>query len=119
MLTTVEGTRLTSVFVRHFVGVSLNRQLIRDWRFEQVGRDSYVFSYVPLAEDGLEANLLELYDGFRRALGESAEVELRRETQLLVEASGKKRWIVNRYASAVGRPAPSSDERSGPGSAGC
>ena len=47
MLTTEDGTRQSSSFVRHFVGVSLNRQLIREWQLEQTGPTTFVFRFRP------------------------------------------------------------------------
>lgn len=96
MLLTEDGTRLSSVFIRHFVGVSLNRQLIREWQFEQVDRKQFVFRYVPLREEGLGENLEALRSSFRAALGASAQIEMRGVAEISPSPTGKVRWIVNR-----------------------
>lgn len=104
MLLTEDGTLLSSVFVRHFVGVSLNRQVIREWQLEQTGRGEFVFRYAPAREDGLADNLAKLDESFRAALGAGAKVEMARVAEVPQPASGKRRWIINRVA---GRPPPS------------
>lgn len=97
MLVTEEGTLLTSVFVRHFVGVSLNRQLIREWQFEQTGASAFVFRYVPLRSEGLEDNLAQLQVSFRKALGSSSKIELQAVSVIPPAPTGKTIWIVNRW----------------------
>jgi len=97
MLTTEDGTLLSSVFVRHFVGVSLNRQLIREWQLEQTGRQAFVFRYIPLAKDGLESNLRQLETTFRTALGKSAAIQMQEVVEVPPSPTGKTRWIVNRW----------------------
>lgn len=96
MLLTEDGTLLSSVFVRHFVGVSLNRQLIREWQFEQTDRRRFIFRYVSTAGSGLEENLRDLDAGFRKALGSSAEIEMQPVAEIPPSPTGKVRWIVNR-----------------------
>ncbi len=113
MLTTPEGTRLTSGFVRHFVGVSLNRQLVREWRFEQTGPANYVWSYVPASTAGLDENLRQVEAALRHALGAGAEVKLEAVDAIEREVTGKMRWVVNRHASTLGRSESSVDARSG------
>lgn len=95
MLLTEDGTWLTSVFVRHFVGVSLNRQLIREWQLEQTGRKEFIFRYVPVQEEGLEANLAKIKESFHLALGRSVNIELRRVSEIPLSPTGKMRWIIN------------------------
>jgi phenylacetate-CoA ligase len=109
MLHTEDGTLLTSVFVRHFVGVSLNRQLIREWQLEQVEPRRCVFRYLPLGEDGLAANLAELAEAFRLALGRGMTVQMERVDEIPRSASGKQRWIINRVRSDA---APAAGARS-------
>jgi phenylacetate-CoA ligase len=118
-ITTMDGTQLTSVFIRHTVGVSLNRQLVREWRFEQTGRGSYTFTYVPATAEGLDAILRELASVLRKALGSSATIEMRPVVALPIETSGKRRWVINRFASMPQRAASPVDARSEPGNAGC
>src|SRR5437867_4326546 len=96
MLTTEDGTRLSSAFVRHFVGVSLNRQLIREWQFEQAGPKQFIFRYVPLRNEGLKENLGQLQASFRTALGQSALIQMQQVTEIPPAPSGKMRWIMNR-----------------------
>jgi len=95
MLTTEDGTLLSSVFVRHFVGVSLNRQLIREWQLEQVGPRQFVFRYIPAQNDGLPENLARLRESFRLAFGKTAEIREQEVREIPVSATGKVRWIVN------------------------
>ncbi len=97
MLTTEDGTLLSSVFIRHFVGVSLNRQLIREWQFEQTGAKAFVFRYVPRKTDGLEENLRQLQAGFRTALGASAAIQLQQVSDIPPSPTGKTLWILNRW----------------------
>jgi phenylacetate-CoA ligase len=96
MLLTSDGTLLSSVFIRHFVGVSLNRQLIREWQFEQTALNEYVFRYVPLRREGLEANLTDLRHSFLKALGTAAQIQMCEVAEILPSATGKTLWIVNR-----------------------
>lgn len=96
MLLTDDGTLLSSVFIRHFVGVSLNRQLIREWQFEQTARGRFVFRYVASSGDGLEQNLRDLDSGFRKALGNSAEIQMESVSEIPPSPTGKVRWIINR-----------------------
>ena len=97
MLMTEDGTLQSSVFIRHFVGVSLNRQLIREWQFEQTDRTRFVFRYVPLKNDGLDENLLKLKDSFKLVFGTAAEIEMRQVMEIPPVATGKIRWIINSY----------------------
>lgn len=97
MLTTEDGTLLSSVFVRHFVGVSLNRQLIREWQFEQTGQSTFVFRYVPLRTEGLDENLRQLQSSFAKALGKSAAVQTEQVAEIPPSPTGKTLWIVNRW----------------------
>lgn len=96
MLTTEDGTRLSSVFIRHCVGVSLNRQLIREWQFEQSERNRFVFRYIPLRNDGLDANLRDLKSSFQAALGRSAAIEMEAVVEIPPSSTGKTLWILNR-----------------------
>lgn len=97
MLLTEDGTWQSSVFVRHFVGVSLNRQLIREWQLEQTGRTQFVFRYVPMKSEGLAENLRKLKESFQLVFGASAEIEMRQVTEIPPTATGKVRWIVNSF----------------------
>jgi phenylacetate-CoA ligase len=97
MLVTEDGTWQTSVFVRHFVGVSLNRQLIREWQLEQTGRTSFVFRYIALNDAGLADNLARLKESFRLVFGSSAEIQMLPVTEIPPSPSGKIRWIINSY----------------------
>jgi len=96
MLTTEAGTRVSSVFVRYFVGVSLNHQLIREWQFEQTAPGRFVFRYIPMAEVGLAENLEAIAASFRAVLGASADIRCERVAEIPSSASGKVRWIINR-----------------------
>jgi phenylacetate-CoA ligase len=100
MLTTEDGTRVSSVFVRHFVGVSLNRQLIREWQLEQTGARKFVFRYVPVSRDGLDENVGKLLQSFQLAFGRSTRVEALEVDQVALSPTGKMRWIINRVANA-------------------
>jgi len=95
MLLTEDGTLITSVFIRHFVGVSHNWQIIREWQLEQVDRRRFIFRYVPAIRSGLHANLEAIRLSFRKALGEGIELEMREEKEIPRSPSGKIRWIVN------------------------
>jgi phenylacetate-CoA ligase len=111
MLTTEDGTLLSSVFVRHFVGVSLNRQLIREWQLEQTGLRQFVFRYIPLQTEGLAENLARLEESFHLALGQSVAVELRQMSEIPPAPTGKVRWILSRVprdkkSSAPQKPEP-------------
>ena len=97
MLVTEDGTLLTSVFIRHFVGVSLNRQLVREWQFEQIGAGTFIFRYIPLRADGLEDNLKQIQASFRKALGAAVKIELRAVPEIRSAPTGKTLWIVNRW----------------------
>jgi phenylacetate-CoA ligase len=97
MLVTEDGTLLTSVFIRHFVGVSLNRQLIREWQFEQTGPGAFVFRYVPLRSEGLEDNLKQIQITFKKAIGAAARIELQAVAEIPPAPTGKTLWIVNRW----------------------
>jgi phenylacetate-CoA ligase len=97
MLTTEDGTLLSSVFVRHFVGVSLNRQLIWEWQLEQTGPGQFVFRYIPLKTEGLDDNLRKLKESFLLVFGKSSSIEMQRVTEIPSSATGKIRWIINRY----------------------
>jgi phenylacetate-CoA ligase len=96
MLTTEDGTKLTSVFVRHFVGVILNRHLIWEWQLEQIAQGHFVFRYIPTQRQGLTDNLQELKRSFLRAFGATSHVELHEVEEIPPTASGKHRWILNR-----------------------
>jgi phenylacetate-CoA ligase len=102
MLLTEDGTWLTSVFVRHMVGVALNRQLLREWQLEQAGPRQFAFRYVPAREDGLAENLARLEETFRQALGQGVAIQMQRVGELPPLASGKIRWIVNRLRPGDG-----------------
>jgi hypothetical protein len=96
MLTTEDGTRLTSVFVRHLVGVSLNRQLIREWQLEQWDRGQLIFRFVPMGSDGLEENLAALRRSFATAFGYGVVVQFESVAEIQPSPSGKIRWVINR-----------------------
>jgi phenylacetate-CoA ligase len=96
MLTTEDGTLVSSVFVRHFVGVSLNRQLIQEWQLEQSDRTRFVFRYIARQPEGLADNLSRLQASFRLAFGQSAVIEMLPVNEIPPTATGKVRWIVNR-----------------------
>jgi phenylacetate-CoA ligase len=106
MLTTMDGTLLSSVFIRHFVGVSLNRQLIREWQFEQTARNEFVFRYVPLIREGLEKNLEQLRESFGKALGAEANVQMAEVAEIAPSPTGKTLWIVNRLSRGPKPPIP-------------
>ena len=108
MLTTEDGTLQTSGFVRHFVGVSLNRQLIQEWQLEQTDRARFVFRYVAQPHAGLEDNLKRLKQSFQLVFGPSAVVEMRPVDEIPPSPSGKVRWIINSYRQRQGRTSPSS-----------
>lgn len=97
MLTTQDGTRLSSVFVRHFVGVSLNRQIIREWQLEQVDLHRFIFRYIPTTQNGLAENLQKLGEGFRLAFGKNAQIDWVEVQEIRPSATGKIRWIINSY----------------------
>ncbi len=96
LLLTEDGTRLTSVFVRHFVGVSLNRQRIREWQLEQQSPRQVVFRYIPADREGLSENLAALRQSFATVFGTSVAVQFQEVTQIPPSPSGKVRWIINR-----------------------
>ena len=96
MLTTEDGTLLTSVFVRHFVGVSLNRQLIREWQFEQAEPGQFIFRYIALQKEGLEENLRLIQSSFGKAIGASAKIEMQAVAEIPPAPTGKALWIINR-----------------------
>jgi len=95
MLLTQDGTLLSSVFIRHFVGVSLNEQLIRQWQFEQQTPGSFTFRYVALKTDGLEQNLNKLEASFKTALGTNARIHMEPVNEILPSPSGKMVWVKN------------------------
>lgn len=99
MLITQDGTLLSSVFVRHFVGVSLNRQLIQEWQLEQTARDAFVFRYIPVKSDGLAENLAALQASFRKAFGVAAHLEFQSVQEIPPSPTGKTRWIINRLGA--------------------
>jgi len=96
LLLTEDGTRLTSVFVRHFVGVSLNRQRIREWQLEQQSPQQVIFRYIPADREGLSENLAALRQSFATVFGTSVAVHFEEVTQIPPSPSGKVRWIINR-----------------------
>lgn len=99
MLTTADGTKLSSVFVRHFVGVSLNRELIHTWQLEQTEETRFIFRYTTLSEQraphALEENVEDLRKAFISALGENVHIRFERCKEILPGKSGKFRWILN------------------------
>lgn len=97
MLTTQDGTQLSSVFVRHFVGVSLNRQIIREWQLEQVDAQGFIFRYIPTTDQGLNENLAKIKSSFQLAFGANAVIDLQRVETIPVSRTGKIRWIINSY----------------------
>ena len=97
MLVTEDGTLQSSVFVRHCVGVSLNRQLIREWQLEQLERTRFVFRYIPVRQEGLEENLEKIKESFQLVFGKTALIEFKRVTEIPSSATGKVRWIINSY----------------------
>lgn len=97
MLSTESGTLLSSVFVRHFVGVSLNRELIREWQLEQSGPLEFVFRYVPQRREQLAENLQELGTSLLKALGQTCRVTFQEVTEIRPSATGKVRWIINHF----------------------
>ncbi|MFZ4696246.1 MAG: hypothetical protein ACOYMV_14090 [Verrucomicrobiia bacterium] len=88
------------MFVRHFVGVSLNRQIIREWQLEQTGRHEFIFRFVSTQKEGLENNLARIRESFLLTLGISASIEMRHVPEIPPSASGKQRWIINRLSSS-------------------
>jgi phenylacetate-CoA ligase len=96
MLMLADGTRLSSAFIRHFVGVSLNRQLIDQWQFEQAELGRFIFRYVPAARTGLAENVVKIKDGFHLVLGRAVTIELREVAEIPPSPTGKVRWIINR-----------------------
>jgi phenylacetate-CoA ligase len=96
MLLLADGTRLSSAFIRHFVGVSLNRQLIEQWQFEQAALGQFTFRYVPAARAGLAENVARIRDGFHLVLGRTVAIELREVAEIPPSPTGKIRWIINR-----------------------
>ncbi|MBI3414642.1 MAG: phenylacetate--CoA ligase family protein [Verrucomicrobia bacterium] len=97
MLITSDGTRLSSGFIRHFVGVSMNRQLIREWQFEQTGKDAFVFRYLPMGRAGLDENLRQIRQSFQLALGQMAAIQLQEVAEIPLSPSGKAKWILNNW----------------------
>ncbi len=104
MLITADGTLQSPSFVRHFVGVSLNWQLIREWQLEQTGPLKFIFRFVPLKTEGLEENLFKLQDSFRLVFGSAAVVETKRVDEIPAASSGKMRWIINNYSPKQEKP---------------
>ena len=96
MLTTESNTLLSSVFVRHFVGVSLNRQLILEWQLEQCAALDFVFRYVAKNQQGLPENLAALESALKTALGRSSIVHFEAVAEIPPSPTGKVRWIINR-----------------------
>ena len=96
-LTTEDGTQLSSVFVRHFVGVSLNRQIVREWQLEQTEAKKFVFRYIPARTDGLAENLQKIKTSFYLAFGKSVDIQLSEVSEIPPSKSGKVRWIINTY----------------------
>ena len=97
MLVTEDGTWQSSAFIRHFVGVSLNRQLIREWQMEQTDRMEFVFRYLPVKTEGLDENLKKLKASFHFVFGQSAQIEMQQIQEIPPSATGKIRWIINSY----------------------
>jgi phenylacetate-CoA ligase len=97
MLVTEDGTWQTSVFVRHFVGVSLNRQIIREWQLEQSDRTNFIFRYVALQDQGLADNLARIGESFRLVFGRSVIIQMQPVREIPPSPSGKVRWIINNY----------------------
>ena len=95
LLTNEDGKGVTSVLVRHLVGVSTNRQLIKEWQLEQFSPKLCIFRYVPLSENGLEQNLKSLVVGLKKGLGESMTIQLERVDHIPLAKTGKRRWILN------------------------
>lgn len=97
MLITENGTRITSVMIRHFVGVALNRGSIREWQLEQTAACAFTFRHIPLRREGLAENLEALREGLLTALGESCRVTFEEVEEIPSSPSGKTRWIINGY----------------------
>jgi phenylacetate-CoA ligase len=102
MLTTEDGTQVSSVFVRHFVGVSLNRQIIREWQLEQTGPRHFVFRYIPTTQEGLAANLEKIVESFKLAFGRSVTITPACVKEIPPSPTGKIRWIINTYRKCPG-----------------
>ena len=96
MLTTEDGTLLSSVFIRHIVGVSLNQQLIRQWQFEQTASGEFTFRYVAQSAGGLEENLRKLEASFRTALGPTSRIQMEAVSEIAPSPSGKFVWVKHR-----------------------
>ena len=97
MLLTEDGTWQSSVFVRHFVGVALNRQLIREWQLEQVSRNGFIFRYCAQAKEGLEENLQKLEAAFKLVFGPTAQIKTVPVSEIPASPSGKLRWVINSF----------------------
>jgi phenylacetate-CoA ligase len=97
LLLTQDGTFITSVFIRHFLGVSLNRQIIRQWQIEQTGPARFVFRHVAEAGPELDRNLADIQAAFREALGRNITVEMVRVPAIALSPTGKTRWIINSW----------------------
>jgi len=87
---------MQSVFIRHFGGVSLNEQIIRQWQFEQTDPGSFTFRYVALKTDDLEQNLNKLEASFKTALGANAQIQMEPVPEIHPSPSGKMVWVKNR-----------------------
>lgn len=96
MLYTAEGTVLTSVFVRHMIGVALNNQMISEWQLEQISPKEIVFRYVPTKKNELRNTLDSIQNAFHRALGPEMVVVFAEVPEIPPSATGKHRWIINR-----------------------
>lgn len=101
LLVTEDGTLQSSAFVRHYVGVSLNRHLIREWQLEQADRHRFVFRYIPLRREGLAVNLAELEAAFRRVLGAKTTLECKEVAEIPPSRTGKVRWVINTYREGL------------------
>lgn len=101
LLVTEDGTLLTSVFIRHFVGVSLNHQIIREWQLEQTARGRFIFRYIPAQTGGLPRTLASIQDSFRLALGPGAAIEWQEVAEIPPSPTGKMRWIISRVRPAA------------------
>ncbi len=97
MLVTQDDTLLTSVFVRHFIGFSLIRQLIREWQLEQTGAGQFIFRYIPTDRANLDANLKKIRESFKLAFGQDAHIQLCEVASIQPGATGKIRWIINSW----------------------
>lgn len=103
MLYTTDGTSLSSVFVRHFIGVTLNNGTLSEWQLEQTALDKLIFRYVSPETKNVSGTLLAIQSAFEKAFGKNITTNFCRVDSIPPSPTGKQRWVINRCKPPTGK----------------